>query len=118
MRNPDRDDRDFLQDILERIQRIETFVEPGYAEFLESHLIQDAVQRNFEVIGEATKRLSPTLRDRYPDVPWQQIAEFRDVIIHDYMGLQLEQIWATIEQSLPPLKIRIHQILQALDTNP
>lgn len=114
MREPQRDDRDFLQDILDCIQRIETYIAPGYDEFLASQLIQDAVQRNFEVIGEATKRLSPDLRSQYPEVPWKQIAGFRDVIIHDYMGLELEQIWATTEQSLPKLKMWISQILQEL----
>lgn len=72
--------------------------------------------RNFEVIGEATKRLSQDFRQQHPEVPWKQMAGFRDVLIHDYMGLQLEQIWATIEQSLPPLKKQLLEILST--TNP
>jgi uncharacterized protein with HEPN domain len=118
MKISERDDPDFLQDILDRIERIETYVESGQPEFMNSSLIQDAVERNFSVIGEATKRISPALRDRYPEVAWKQIAGFRDVIVHDYIGLQLEQIWATIEQSLPVLKAQITQILQELKGTP
>ncbi len=117
MRNPPREDREYLQDILDRIQRIETFVETGYEEFLKSYLIQDAVERNFEVIGEAIKYLSPELRNQYPEVSWKKIAGFRDVIIHNYMGLELDEIWATVDRSLPQLKIQITQILQDLNSN-
>jgi uncharacterized protein with HEPN domain len=115
MRNPERDDLEFIQDILDRIQRIETFIEPGEEEFLESILIQDAVMRNFEVIGEATKRLSPGFREQYPAIAWKQMAGFRDVIIHDYMGLEMEQIWETIETALPILKAQLLEILQELE---
>ena len=115
MRNPPRDDLEFVQDILDRIQRIETFIETGEDEFLESLLIQDAVMRNFEVIGEATKRLSPDFRDQYPAIAWKQMAGFRDVIIHDYMGLEMEQIWATIETALPILKKQLLEILKELE---
>jgi uncharacterized protein with HEPN domain len=118
MKTSERNDPDFLQDILDRIERIETYVESGQPEFMNSSLIQDAVERNFSVIGEATKRLSPDLRDRHPEVAWKQISGFRDVIVHDYIGLQLEQIWATIEQSLPVLKAQITQILQDLKGTP
>jgi uncharacterized protein with HEPN domain len=115
MRNPERDDLEFIQDILDRIQRIETFIEPGEEEFLESILIQDAVMRNFEVIGEATKRLSPGFREQYPAIAWKKMAGFRDVIIHDYMGLEMEQIWETIETALPILKAQLLEILQELE---
>jgi uncharacterized protein with HEPN domain len=111
MRNPARDDLEFVQDMLERIQRIETFVESGQDEFLQSVLIQDAVLRNFEVIGEATKRLSPGFRSAHPAIAWKRMAGFRDVIIHDYMGPQLAQIWETVEAALPILKTQLLEIL-------
>lgn len=109
-----RDDRLYLSNIKECIERIETYTDDGREIFLQTTLIQDAVIRNFEIIGEATKRLSPELRAAYPDVPWQQLAGFRDVLIHDYLKVNLNRVWGVIEQNLPELKTRVEAILQRL----
>ncbi len=74
--------------------------------------VLDAVIRNFEIIGEATKRLSPDLRAAYPNIPWQQMAGFRDVLIHDYLKVNLNRVWGVIELSLPELKTTVEEILQ------
>ncbi|MBD2777012.1 DUF86 domain-containing protein [Iningainema tapete] len=66
------------------------------------------------IIGEATKRLSTDLRAIYPDVPWQQIVGFRDVLIHDYLKVNLNQVWGVIELSLPELKATVEEILQGM----
>lgn len=79
---------------------------------MQNPMIQDAVIRNFEVIGEATKRLSTELRAAYPNVPWQQIAGFRDVLIHDYLKVNLNRVWGVIELNLPELKATVEEILQ------
>lgn len=99
-----RDQVIYLSDILERIRRIEMFTEDGRDAFDESLVIQDAVIRGFEVIGEAVKRLSPSLTQKYPDIPWKQIAGFRDVLIHDYDEVDLDEVWDVIENHLPALK--------------
>jgi uncharacterized protein with HEPN domain len=68
------------------------------------------VIRNFEIIGEAAKRLSDDVRKAHPDIPWRRIAGFRDVLIHDYMGVKLGLVWNVIQESLP----RLHEVVVAL----
>ncbi|MFP4006613.1 MAG: DUF86 domain-containing protein [Spirulinaceae cyanobacterium] len=110
------DDKIYLQDILERIERIEAYTQAGKAAFLESLLIQDGVMRCFEIMGEAVKQLSMELRDTYPDIPWRRIAGFRDVLIHDYMGIELEEVWNVVERNLPAIKPQIVYILHELES--
>ncbi len=107
------DDRLHLADIAERIQHIESYTQGGRDVFLQSPLIQDAVIRNFEVIGESVKRVSQQLRQSHPEVPWRRIAGFRDVLIHDYLGVEVNEVWNVVERNLPDLK-KISAILQEL----
>lgn len=90
--------------IQDAIERIETYVVAGYEAFSTNLMMQDAVIRNFEVIGEAVKGLSQDLKDRHSGIPWKQIAGMRDFLIHVYFGVKLETIWQTIQRDLPPLK--------------
>ena len=108
-----KDDNLYLIHILERIERIESYVLSGREEFLHSRLVQDAVIRNFEVIGEAAKRVSKRSREKYLTVPWKRIAGFRDILIHQYEGVELEKIWNIIAHELPAVKREISLILSA-----
>lgn len=112
-----RDDSLYLSNIKECIERIESYTRDGKEAFMQTPMIQDAVIRNFEIIGEATKRLSTDLKAVYPDVPWQQIAGFRDVLIHDYLKVNLNRVWGVVELNLPELKATVKKILDDSEQN-
>lgn len=109
-----RDDVSYLEDILERIQLTEEFAGSGRAAFFGSRLIQEAVIRNLEVIGEASRNLSEVTRQNYPQIPWRQIAAFRNFAIHTYWEIKLERIWEIIEKELPVLRPQIELILDRI----
>ncbi len=108
------DDWMYLQDTCDRISRISDYTQGEKTEFLASLLIQDGVIRSFEVIGEAAKRISPELRQNHPEIPWRRMAGFRDVLIHDYAGIELDEVWHVVEHDLPELKPKIFQLLSEL----
>lgn len=109
-----KDNRLYLSNIAECVERIETYTVDGYKAFMQTRMIQDAVIRNLEIIGEATKRLSQDVRQAYPEIRWQQVAGLRDVLIHGYLHVDLDEVWGIVEQNLPDLKIQIAAILQEL----
>jgi uncharacterized protein with HEPN domain len=106
-----KDDLIYLGDILDRIERIESYTQEGKDRFYQSLLIQDAVIRCFEVIGEAVKQLSPEIRKKYPEITWRKIAGFRDILIHSYTGINVDEVWGVIKDNLPKLKQQIQQII-------
>ena len=109
-----KDDKLYVIHILERIERVQSYTSGGKEAFLQSQMAQDAVTRNFEIIGEAAKRVSPRTRQIHPDVPWKRMAGFRDVLIHDYMGADFNEVWRIVEQDLPGLKRSLQDILAKL----
>lgn len=110
-------DRVYLRHILDAIQKVESYVLVGRETFMSVSHWQDATIRQLEIIGEATKRLSQGLRSRYDEVPWRRISGLRDVLIHDYMGVDLAAVWQITQRDLPTLKERVQFILEELDTH-
>ena len=110
-----KDDRVSLRSILESIGKIERYTHGGRSAFLESDLIQDAVIRQFQVIGEAVKELSPGTRSSKPEVPWKLVAGFRDVLIHNYLGIDIAEVWNRVELDLPLLKSSVQELATSLD---
>ena len=108
-----RGDLDWLQDIIEAVTRIREYtVGMTFPVFLEDLKTQDAVIRNLEIMGEATKQLSPELRARYDYVPWRSIAGMRDKLIHDYFGVNFDIVWEVVTQDLSQLANQLPVILK------
>lgn len=105
-------DKLYLQHILDAIVKIEEYTSGGREGFFDESYWQDAVIRQLEIIGEATKRISDLVRQQYPDIPWRQMAGLRDVLIHNYMGVDLNAVWEITQHDLPDLKIAIQSILE------
>jgi len=110
-----RRDRQYLQDILDAMEAAESFVENvSFEELEDDQRTQFALQRAFEIIGEATKQLSEEVRDQYPSIPWRDIAGMRDKLIHEYFAVNLEIVWKTVHKDFPRVRPKIQQILVEL----
>jgi uncharacterized protein with HEPN domain len=101
----------YLRHILDATTKIEGYASVGHERFLAESHWHDAIIRQLEIIGEATKQLSPDLRARHPDLPWRRVAGLRDVLIHQYMGVDLEAVWGIVVDHVPVLRQRVEQIL-------
>jgi uncharacterized protein with HEPN domain len=105
-------DQLYLKHILDAIEKIENYISVGRDVFITTTHWQDAVIRQLEVIGEATKRLSKELQSLRAEVPWRRIAGLRDVLIHDYMGVDIKAVWEITQKDLPVFKGHIQTILK------
>jgi uncharacterized protein with HEPN domain len=101
----------FVKHILESIALIEEYAcHLSEEDFIKSRQIQDAVMRRLEIIGEATKNIPDDFRNKYPDIPWREIAGMRDILIHNYFGVDLDLTWRTVKDNLPDLKRKLSDI--------
>lgn len=108
-------DRLFLQHVLAAIDDIALFTTSGKGEFLSDRKTQSAVVRQLEIIGEAVKNLSAELTGSEPGVPWRSIAGTRDRLIHAYFSVNLDAVWAMVEQDLPTLRRDVARLLGPTD---
>lgn len=105
-----------LNDIIEAIQRISRYLESmSYADFRQDTKTQDAVIRNIEIIGEATKGITEELRTKNAHIPWKNMVGMRDRLIHHYFGINLDIVWQVVAADLPLLLPELFQISKAIE---
>ena len=111
-----KDDSVYLRHILECTHRIGEDTAAGPEAFHASRTLQDAVLRNLQVLAESSQRLSSGLKSAWPQVEWKRIAAFRNVLVHDYLGVDLARIWEITQRDVPELKKTVEVILRTLGT--
>ncbi|MBU0480926.1 MAG: DUF86 domain-containing protein [Proteobacteria bacterium] len=102
----------YLRHINDAIEKIESYTDMSKDDFMSTSHWQDATIRNLEIIGEAVKRLSEELKEHNPEIPWRNVAGLRDILIHHYMGVDLETVWNVVKNDLPGLKKIVARVLE------
>ena len=111
-----KDDSVYLRHVLDAIAKIEEYTkDKGSSDFHAHTLLQDGVIRQVEIIGEATKRVSKKLREKHPQVAWEDITGMRDKLAHDYLGVDIDQVWLTIQTDIPTLRGQVIRILKQIE---
>jgi uncharacterized protein with HEPN domain len=107
-----KDDKLYLIHIAECLARVESYTQGMAKEaFLASSMVQDAVIRNLQTLAESTQRLSARAKQSQPGIDWHKIAGFRNVLVHDYLGVDLEKVWNIVRNDLPALKDVVDEML-------
>lgn len=109
-----RDDRSRLHDILDAIKRIERYAKRGRRVFEEDELVHTWMIHHIQIIGEAANKLTSSFQRTHQQVPWPQIIKMRHVLVHDYLGVDLGEVWVVVERDLPVLKRQIRGMLKPL----
>ena len=105
--------RAYLLHILDAIKNIEEFTQECSKEkFDKAKIIQDSVIRNLEIIGEAAKHVPASIRKKYASIEWKRIAGMRDILVHEYFGVDMDRVWQVLKVRLPELKEEINNILR------
>jgi uncharacterized protein with HEPN domain len=104
----------YIAHILECVERIGTYCAGGEAEFFASEMVQDAVLRNLQVLAESSQRVSEELKARYSRVDWRGLSGFRNVVVHDYLGINTARIWHIVSVDLAELKRQMLEISNEL----
>ena len=107
-----RDDKERIKDIAEAIDRIEKYTVKGKQVFEKDELIQNWIVRHLQIIGEATRSLSSKFREEHPDIAWSKIIGMRNILVHDYFGIDVDVVWSAVERDLPELKRKIATFLK------
>jgi len=109
-----KEDTVYLRHVQGCIARIEQYTEAGRSAFLASTLVQDGVLRNLQTLGQSALKLSDALKSAHPEVDWKSIVGLRNVLVHDYLGVNVARIWEIVERDLPDLKTKVAAIQRLL----
>jgi len=109
-----RDPKERLKDILEAIANIERYAARGQEVFEQDELIQTWILYHLQLIGEAAAQLGRAFHQAHPEIPWPQIVAMRNVLVHEYFGVDLHEVWKTVERDLPSLKRQIEALVKQL----
>jgi uncharacterized protein with HEPN domain len=101
----------YLRHVLDAVEKVGRYTLVGHAEFMAASHWQDAVIRQLEIIGEAVKRISPDVLGRRPGIPWRRTTGMRDVLIHNYMAVDLEAVWKVTQNELVSLRQAVEELL-------
>jgi uncharacterized protein with HEPN domain len=107
-----RDYNERLLDILEAIEKIEKYTSRGHEAFEQDELIQTWIVHHLQIIGEAASALPESFRDRYPEVPWSKIIGMRNILVHNYFGVDVDVVWAVVVDDIPDLKQKIENAIR------
>ena len=108
-----KDDRTYLLHILEAIEKIERYIAAvSFDDFSENDMMIDAVVRELEIIGEAARNLSDSFQEKHSQIPWHKVKAMRNVLIHEYFGVNLKVVWDTCKNDMPGLKNFVHAMLR------
>lgn len=110
-------DRVLLAHMRDCLDRIAEYTHAERSRFDASRLVQDAVIRNLQTLAESSQRLSNEIKGTEPQVPWRELAGFRNVIVHGYLGVDLGAIWLVVEQDVPPLSEAVNRMTTRLGSH-
>lgn len=111
-----REYRDYLHDIMNSVNDIESFVEGmTFEQFEKDRKTLNAVVRSMEIIGEAAKNIPAAMREKYCELPWKNMIGMRNKVIHGYFGVNVKTLWNTVKDDLPPLKQLVQRMLEDLE---
>ncbi len=112
-----RDMRLYIEDIFDSITKIQQYTQTiDEQDFLDNTQIQDAVLRRLEIIGEAVKNIPQSFRDKYPRIPWKNIAGLRDILIHEYFGVNQRRAWKVAKEDILDLKQELSKVRKDLNS--
>jgi len=115
---PERDFEDYLKDLLDAMDKAQSFVDGlDYETFKDDDRTFFAVVRALEIVGEAVKHIPDSVREENPEIPWKDMAGMRDVLIHDYFGVDAQTVWLTVTEKIPQVKSLIKRMLEVLNND-